>query len=36
MVLQKDLIVLQEWSNKWQLKFNAYEFKILQIGGGKK
>ena len=33
MVIQKDLIALQEWSNKWQLKFNAYECKILHIGG---
>ena len=32
-VLQKDLIVLQEWNNKWQLNFNADKCKILHIGG---
>ena len=32
-VLQTDLIALQEWSNKWQLKFNADKCKILHIGG---
>jgi len=31
-VLQKDLIAMQEWSNKWQLKFNADKCQILHIG----
>ena len=33
MVIQKDVIALQEWSNKWQMKFNGDECKILHIGG---
>ena len=32
-VLQIDLIALQEWSNKWQMKCNADKCKIFHIGG---
>ena len=32
LVLQKDLIPLQEWSNKWQLKCKVVKCKILHIG----
>ncbi len=30
--LQKDLDSLQEWSNKWQLRFNAAKCKVMHIG----
>ena len=30
--LQKDLESLQEWSNKWQLTFNAAKCKVMHIG----
>lgn len=30
--LQKDLDMLAEWSNKWQLKFNPEKCKIMHIG----
>ena len=31
-VLQQDLELLQNWSNKWQLKFNATKCKIMHMG----
>ena len=31
-VLQKNLTALEEWSNKWQLKFNADKCKVLHLG----
>ena len=31
--LQKDLDILQEWSNKWLLSFNAKKCKIMRLGG---
>lgn len=30
--LQKDLNSLQEWSNKWQLKFNSSKCKVMHLG----
>ena len=30
--LQKDLDKLYEWSNKWQIKFNASKCKVLHLG----
>ena len=31
--LQKDLDILQEWSNKWLLSFNAKKCKVMRLGG---
>ena len=31
--LQKDLDILQEWSNKWLLRFNADKCKVMRLGG---
>ena len=31
--LQKDLDMLQEWSNKWLLSFNAKKCKVMRFGG---
>ena len=31
-LLQKDFIILMEWSTKWQLRFNASKCRILNIG----
>ena len=31
-VLQSDLSRLEDWSRKWQLRFNAGKCKVLQIG----
>ena len=30
--LQKDLDMLQEWSNKWLLKFNTSKCKVMRLG----
>ncbi len=30
--LQEDLTNLQQWSNKWQLRFNAAKCKVMHIG----
>ena len=30
--LQDDLLALQNWANKWQLRFNAQKCKVLRIG----
>ena len=31
--LQKDLDILEEWSNKWLLSFNAKKCKVMRLGG---
>ena len=31
--LQKDLDILQEWSSKWLLSFNAKKCKVMRLGG---
>ena len=31
--LQKDLDILQEWSNKWLLSFSAKKCKVMRLGG---
>ena len=31
--LQKDMDILQEWSNKWLLRFNADKCKVMRLGG---
>ena len=31
--LQKDLDILQEWSHKWFLSFNAKKCKVMRLGG---
>ena len=33
--LQKDLHSLVEWSEKWQLRFNADKCKVMHIGGSR-
>ena len=30
--MQQDLVLLQEWAQKWQLNFNATKCKVLQLG----
>jgi len=31
-VLQRDLDILGEWSQTWQLRFNVVKCKIMQVG----
>ena len=31
-IIQEDLVILEEWSAKWQLRFNAEKCKVLHIG----
>ena len=31
--LPKDLDILQEWSNKWFISFNANKCKVMRLGG---
>ncbi len=31
-LLQEDLNRLHQWSTKWQLKFNAKKYKVMQLG----
>jgi hypothetical protein len=32
-ILQEDLNTLEDWSNKWQLKFNSTKCKVMYVGG---
>ena len=32
--LQKDLALLGQWADKWQMKFNADKCKVIHFGGG--